>query len=411
MDLDWWTGNIDTARLTDVFDNEALTSGSAWVDFCEQLKLAGDQIQRPDAPSTPLDRATGFRHLMALLWTGINQAMVYASPLHPRFSQVARTDVYKWGLDCPDAAYRSASIDGTLTYRITGRLGTAHYLSFQVNEGMANHGNLRGDQLELEPNGSFVLWVGPEARPGNSLTTPPGTDFLIVRQFFYDWSTEEPAMLQIERVLGPGDSAGELDNPNAATPDRVAAQLSAIATWLNASARFWVDVEIMGQMSDRNRFQPATAKPESGGAIENLNGWGHFELGPDQALIIDVQPATALYWSVHLGNFWWESLDYAYRHTSLNGFQAHLDADGRFRAVVAHADPGVANWLDTCGHQRGPMLFRWIVADHAPDPTCTVVPFAEIRQHLPEGTRTVSPAERQATIATRRDGVLRRFSP
>ena len=112
-----------------------------------------------------------------------------------------------------------------------------------------------------------------------------------------------------------------------------------------------------------------------------------------------------------MGNFWWESLDYAYRHTSLNGFQAHLDPDGRFRAVVAHRDPGVANWLDTCGHARGPMLFRWIVADHAPEPTCTVVPFAEVHQHLPEGTRTVSPAERQAIIATRRDGVLRRFSP
>ena len=53
MDLDWWTGNIDEARLTDVFDNEALTSGSAWTDFCEQLKSAGDQIQRPGRALRP----------------------------------------------------------------------------------------------------------------------------------------------------------------------------------------------------------------------------------------------------------------------------------------------------------------------------------------------------------------------
>ncbi len=411
MELDWWTGNIDTARLTDTFDNAALTSGAAWQDFCEQLKAAGTQIQRDDAPSSPLDRATGFRHLMALLWTGINQAMVYSSPMHPRFGQVARTDVFKWGLDCPDAAYRSASIDGSQNYRITGRLGTAHYLSFQVNEGMANHGNMRGDQLELEPDGSFVVWVGPQKRMGNWMPTPPNADFLIVRQFFYDWSTETAASLEIERVPGPDDTADGLDNPNAATPDRVARQLSSVASWLNASAKFWIDIEVMGQMSDRNRFQPATAKPESGGAIENLNGWGHFDLGPDDALIIDVQPATALYWSVHLGNFWWESLDYCYRHTSLNGFQADLDADGRFRAVVAHHDPGVANWLDTCGHGRGPMLFRWVVADHAPDPTCTVVPFSEIRRHLPDTTREVSAAQRRDIIGARRDGVLRRFSP
>ena len=104
---------------------------------------------------------------------------------------------------------------------------------------------------------------------------------------------------------GPGDPTGDGENPNATTPDRVARQLSAVATWLNASATFWIDVEVMGQLSDRNRFQPATAKPESGGAIENLNGWGHYDLAPDEALVIDVRPADARYWSVHLGNFWW----------------------------------------------------------------------------------------------------------
>jgi hypothetical protein len=410
MDLDWWTGTIDRARLTTTFDNPSLTDGGAWTDFCEQLKAAGDQILRHDAPGAPLDRATGYRHLMGLLWTGINQAMGFSSPLHPKFSQVARTDTFKWGLDCPDAGYRSASIDGRENYRVTGRLGTAHYLSFQVNEGMANHGNLRGDQLELEPDGSFTLWIGPTQRPGNWMSTPEGADFLIVRQFFYDWNSETPAVLHIERILREGES-GDVVNDNAATPDRVARQLASIVTWLNASAKFWVDVEVMGQMSDRNRFQPATAKPQSGGAIENLNGWGHFDLGPDEALIIDVQPAQALYWSVHLGNFWWESLDYCYRHTSLNGFQAALHQDGRFRAVVAHQDPGVANWLDTCGHSRGPMLFRWIVADHAPEPDCTVVPFTDIGLHLPASTPLVSPAQRQSIIANRRDGCLRRFAP
>ncbi len=411
MDLDWWTGTIDAARLTDTFDNDALTTGRSWTDFCEHLKDAGDQIMRQDAPGTPIDRATGYRHLMGLLWTGINQAMTFSDPMHPRFSQIARTDVFKWGLDCPDAAYRSASIDGRQNYRIDGRLGTAHYLSFQVNEGMANHGNLRGDQLELAPDGSFVLWVGPDEMAGNWMPTPEETDFLIVRQFFYDWNTEDGAILHIERVPDSDDSPEEVENHNAATPDRIARQLAAVATWLNASAKFWVDVEVMGQMSDRNRFQPATAKPESGGAIENLNGWGHFDLGPDEALVIDVKPAEALYWSVHLGNFWWESLDYGYRHTSLNGWQAELDPDGRFRAVIAHQDPGVPNWLDTCGHARGPMLFRWIVADHAPEPQCTTAKFDEVRDHLPSSTRQVSPSERRETLARRRAGVLRRFSP
>src|SRR5580698_1941445 len=136
MDLDWWTGTIDAARRTDIFDSPELTSGAAWSDFCEQLKSAGEQIQRADVPGSPLDRATGYRHLMGLVWTGIHQAMIFSDPMNPTFSQVARMDVFKWGLDCPDAAYRSASIIGSETYKIVGRLGTAHYLSFQVNEGM-----------------------------------------------------------------------------------------------------------------------------------------------------------------------------------------------------------------------------------------------------------------------------------
>ena len=51
-----------------------------------------------------------------------------------------------------------------------------------------------------------------------------------------------------------------------------------------------------------------------------------------------------------LGNYWWETIDYANHQSSLNGFQAVLDDDGVFRAVVSARDPGVANWLDTAGH-------------------------------------------------------------
>ena len=147
-----------------------------------------------------------------------------------------------------------------------------------------------------------------------------------------------------------------------------------------------------------------------GGAQENLNAWGHFDLDPDEALIIEVRPANAHYWSVHLGNFWWESLDYADHLTSINGHQAVVDRDGVFRAVIAHRDPGVANWLDTTGYLTGPMLFRWVVSDSAPDPTCTLVPHDRIWDHLPASTLTVSPDERAATIARRRAHVLRRFS-
>ena len=63
--------------------------------------------------------------------------------------------------------------------------------------------------------------------------------------------------------------------------------------------------------------------------------------------------------NIQLGNRWLESLDYASRQTSLNGAQSYLDRDGIYRFVLAHADPGVPNWLDVAGHPRGTIFMRW----------------------------------------------------
>jgi hypothetical protein len=386
-------------------DDEVI-SGQAWLEFCDSLRGAGDQILRPDVPARPLDRATGFRHLLALLHIGINQAFARSDPWNPSLGQVSRTDLFKWGLDCPDAAYRGTAIKGDLTYRVWGNLGSVHYLSFQVNEGMRNHGNIRGDQLQAGPDGSFELWFGPEPRPGNWFATAASADTLIIRQFFYDWDVEEAATLHIERV-SRGDPP---EQPDPSTPNSVARQLETVSRWVTGNSKVWIDVEVEGQATSRNTFPPATAKPEMGGAEENLNAWGHFDLSADEALIVEVRPARAHYWSLHLGNFWWESLDYADHQTSINGHQAVLDDDGIFRAVIAHHDPGIPNWLDTMGHRTGPMLFRWVISDSSPEPTCTVVAHDRIREHLPVSTPTVSAAERAATIRRRRAHVLRRFS-
>ena len=195
-----------------------------------------------------------------------------------------------------------------------------------------------------------------------------------------------------------------------ATPDRVARQLDAVGTWLEANIKFWIDVEVLGQAARPNSFNDATVKSEMGGAQENINAWGHYDLGPDEAMIVEAVPSLAVYWSLHIGNFWWESLDYAARHTSLNAHQAVIDDDGVFRAVVAHQDPGVPNWLDTMGHTKGPLLFRWVVAEHGPETVTRVVPFDEIHNYLPASTATVTPDERAAVIKGRRRAVQRRFA-
>ena len=49
------------------------------------------------------------------------------------------------------------------------------------------------------------------------------------------------------------------------------------------------------------------------------------------------------------------------------------------RVVVAHEDPGVPNWLQTAGHDRGSMCWRWIRAQQHPEPRTRVVKLAELR--------------------------------
>jgi hypothetical protein len=84
--------------------------------------------------------------------------------------------------------------------------------------------------------------------------------------------------------------------------------------------------------------------------------------------------------------------------------------DGVFRAVVAHHDPGVANWLDTGGNRRGPGMIRWVRADAAPVPSTRMVPFDQLDAELPPSTPRVAPAERQAVLAARRAAIRQRFA-
>ena len=52
----------------------------------------------------------------------------------------------------------------------------------------------------------------------------------------------------------------------------------------------------------------------------------------------------------------WSSVDWQNRQSSLNGYTAKLDKDGKFGAVISAQDPGAPNWLDNMGLKRG-MIF------------------------------------------------------
>lgn len=108
------------------------------------------------------------------------------------------------------------------------------------------------------------------------------------------------------------------------------------------------------------------------------------------------------------------SLDYANHFGSLNGHQLTRDSDGHIRLVIAHSDPGVANWVETTGLAEGFMAPRWAYSETPaqeqwPSITATVVPFDQIREALPVETAFATPEQRLRQLAIRRRQVYRRF--
>ncbi len=402
---DWFPATVGSAYRKGAGDDAALLSGAALEDMVEGLRRAAALVAAARAPSSPVDRAAGYRHLLVLLGLAVDEALRPSNPYDPFFAPANVDAVLKWGMDCPDAAYTGAALRGDATYRVRGRRGTARYLGFQVMSGIESSVNVVAEDLEIAPDGSFEIVLSAQEHPGNWMALSPQTSSLVVRQFFYDWDNEEPARLDIE-CLEPGPS---WPDPEPLSPAGVGRQLAAIGRFLEASIAFWLDVEDGGRAQGINVFRQPAALTSMGAAAENVSVWGSWELADDQALVIEVTPPPALYWSVSLGNHWWETIDYANRQSSLNGHQATIGDDGVFRAVVAHSDPGVANWLDTAGHRLGPVIFRWLRARGAPVPRTRVVALSELAAALPAGTVRVDAAQRRAVIARRRAAVRRRF--
>jgi hypothetical protein len=262
-------------------------------------------------------------------------------------------------------------------------------------------GELDGSALEIGADGSFEITVSPEPQPGNWLRSHPQAGFVLIRQYFSDWERERPACFAIERLGREGLPA----LPPSAR--QIAEQLGDAVEWVEQGVAFWRSY-VQAEYARTGRNCAAGVGHVEGGVQRILYGQGTWELGDDEALVVEFETPAARYWQVSLLSDWFETLDYATRQSSLNHAQARVDSDGRFRAVIAHRDPGVPNWLDTAEHRSGVIQYRWVWSATDPSPACRVVPLHRLREHLPANTPHVSESERRARIAARRSHVARR---
>jgi hypothetical protein len=448
----------------------------AWDDLMAELQRARDAVDQPPlkpAPATDRNLAEGYRYLMGFVHGAVERAF-FADPDFPVFRHAIQP-INKATIDNADAIYFFAPIDGRQSYVLRGHAAdhrhwrgappsaagrlAPQYLIFELSDGClagdsgslaelrpgvkAQTGRLDSTEIEVAPDGSFEILLAPERPTGHAgnfiatrkLARRPHPDhpdaplerhacWVSGRQLFYDWEREDPVPLTLRRFGAEGAY------PPAYDPATAAAQLRRMGALVRGQMHFWnafyTDLlEVYGKHAGatgerfmpRNSFnQPnAASHATGGGQSTNIYAGGIFELDDDEALIVEsrlrVEPQ---YIGFHLANLWGESLDFANHQSSLNGFQCELDDDGARRLVIAHRDPGVANWVDTTGHREGFMAPRWSYSttppkDRWPSITARKVRFDAIREHLPASTRAVSAEERAAAIRIRQEHVKRRY--
>lgn len=452
------------------YESAAAGLRAAWDDLIAELQRARDAIDSPELmPPPPSDRnlAEGYRYLMGFVHSAVERAF-FEDPLRPTFRHAVQI-VNKATIDNADAIYFMAPIDGRESYRLRGQVGdhrhwrgaapaasgrkAPQYLIFELSDGCiagdsgslqelrpgekVQTGRLDSTQIEVGAGGTFEILLAPE-RPagydGNFIASrkaarqPAAADryacWVSGRQLFCDWQREDPAALTLTMIGGTAAPPPPYDTATAA------AHLRRTGALVRGQMHFWNEfytrlLETYGKAAgaDGERFMPrnsfnrpnAAARETGGGQSTNIYAGGVFELDDDSALIVESRVAVEpQYTGFHLANLWGESLDFANHQSSLNGCQSEIDADGGRRLVIAHRDPGIANWIDTTGHREGFMAARWAYSTQPPQEqwpliSARVVRFADVDRHLPAATRRVSAAERAAAMRVRRDHVLRRY--
>lgn len=349
----------------------------AWSEFCEAIRLASDVIVADAAPLDPLDRSEGYRYLSRLVRAGLEGCLEYADPGAPELLRLCHETV-KMGADNPDNVYLSAPVHPDFEYRIRGTRGSVHYLGIGTYEGgygangsMPPAGYLTLGR-EADPNHPIDILVSRRPSDGPHLSLSERSRSLVIRQTFLDRQAEIPARLRIVRVDGPA-------TPQPLTAARLSRGLRGAGRFVQGCSKLfagWTSglARVPNQLP---LFEPAMAAA-AGGAEDITYYHGYWQLAEDELLVIDLQPPVCDYWNFQLNNHWMESLDYRYHTIALNKHSAQARPDGSVRLIVAHRDPGLGNWIDTCAHRRGTMCLRWVRAQSRPAPITRVFAWDEL---------------------------------
>ncbi len=348
------------------FEPEGMSEYAAFLDAASDAP-ARLQASRPNL--SDMDRADAETYLAALI-DGAMQ-FVAADPSRPAFVPWV-TPTRRWMDNGFDSVYWMAPVDGRHRYRISGRRGDECYLSVTLYAGDPGSPetvvlNRNHVDLQVAHGATFTLVLDP----------PDDACYVITRQYFTKPSSDVAGTFSIEVLDGPGPDPSD---PSAAKARwRVATSFLQVMTRPRpAAARppayVSTTANVMGDPSAWDEAGGGRGTPDQTYAL------GPYELGPDDALIMDVKFPPCAYASAALWNRFSQTVDRRFHRSTINQTEAIGASSGVSRIVVAHRDPGVPNWLDTGGRSRGSVFWRFLLAERPPPPIISqVAPIQGVR--------------------------------
>ncbi|MCB2044609.1 MAG: DUF1214 domain-containing protein [Novosphingobium sp.] len=383
---------------------------TGWADRIASLGATSDLLALLADPDDPQLQAEAERLFFLTLASGWFTA--FADPDLPDFVPAVNTHLNCIGTN-PDFIYGTAAIDGAGSYLLTGERGDGLFVMMDIAAGGLgvmeelgpSLGTLDFDTLTLDDQGRFSVLLSaeqPRDWTGDWYRLDPSARSLSLRQASYDWGNGRDARIAIERIE-------KAHRPRRWAAEDIAERLTALAAYprrLSGMALGFIKAQ-----RDKGLWNALEHDDWAGrGGVEGQHYYqGLFRLEAGKALLLETAlPDRVQYWNVQLSDMMWNSIDWMNRQSSLNGGQARIDADGRFRAVIARDDPGVSNWLDPGGNSDGAIMLRWTGASSGPEPTLRLVDMADLRALLPSDTPLVTPEQREAQLRARRRGAQMR---
>lgn len=267
----------------------------------------------------------------------------------------------------PDYIIASGRIDPTRRYHLSGHLNASERVGVGLyalgeNGAPVEVGYTVFDASNVDAAGCFDIALASDASRPGALPIPADCRIIIAR-ILHRAQGQPPARLSLsggENMRGLALATGTSEGALARAAQGVIGSVREYLKWTRAVAA----------APNRLAIPPTDLAATVQGDRETHYYLGYFDLGTDEWLEVTLPEELPGYWSLHVYNHWFESLQVAGVHDR----NATKDPDGRIRIRLGPSVPGgMRNPIDTLDRRRGALICRIIGAEEISVPETRLV--------------------------------------